>query len=237
MSGTKMKRFFVTGTDTDVGKTLVSVALLECLKQKGLRTAALKPVAAGCEYGMDESGNNILLNEDALALQRAITENLPYTSINPLALAPAIAPHIAASQIKQTLTAEGLIKECEKVLNVDCDALLIEGAGGWRVPLNESETLADFAQILDAPVILVVGVRLGCISHAILTAEAIIRDGLNVVAWVANQVDADMPVAEENIATLKERFDFPFLGHIPFLSKPSEIDTSKFLDIDKILED
>lgn len=232
-----MKRFFVTGTDTDVGKTLVSVALLRGLKHKGLSTAALKPVAAGCEYSIDESGNNILLNEDALALQKAMTANLPYTSVNPLALAPAIAPHIAAAQIKKTITVEGLVKECKQALNSDCDALLIEGAGGWRVPLNESETLADFAQILGAPVILVVGVRLGCISHAILTAEAIIRDGLNVVAWVANQVDADMPVAKENIATLKERFDFPFLGHIPFLSNPSAIDTSKFLDIDKILED
>lgn len=113
--------------------------------------------------------------------------------------------------------------------------MLVEGAGGWRVPLNDTETMADLALMLGMPVVLVVGMRLGCINHAILSAEAITRDGLSIAGWVANQIDPDMPVIDENIATLTQRFPFPLLGHIPFLSKPSGIDAAKFLDIDKLL--
>lgn len=226
-----MKRFFIAGTDTDIGKTLVSTALLELAKGRGLKTAALKPVAAGCEL----SGEG-LQNDDALALQRAITEPLPYSSINPVALEPAIAPHIAAAQIDKILDAESLHQACEPVLSGEHDFLLAEGAGGWRVPLNAHETMADIATAMQMPVILVVGMRLGCISHALLTAEAIVGDGLPIAAWVANQVDADMPYVDENLASLAHRFDFPCLGHIPFLSNPSAINAAEFLDIGKLLD-
>jgi len=231
-----MNHFFVTGTDTDVGKTFVSVALLEAAKNKSLTTAALKPIAAGCHYRVNEAGDKVLVNDDALALQEVITASLPYSSINPITLEPAIAPHIAASQTRLELNTHMLKAACLPVLELGHHFVLVEGAGGWRVPLNRDETLADFAKLLDIPVILVVGIRLGCINHALLSAEAIIRDGLKIAAWVANQIDGEMPVAEENIETLKGIFEFPLLGHIPFLSKSSKIDASGFLDIDKLLE-
>jgi dethiobiotin synthetase len=213
---------------------LVCVALLVAAKTRGLKTTALKPVAAGCKRSLSEAG--LLLNQDALNLQYAITEALPYSTLNPIALEPAIAPHIAAFQEDSVLSAESIYQACQPALSTGCDFMLVEGAGGWRVPLNDKETMADLTVMLNIPVILVVGMRLGCINHALLSAEAIANDGLTIAGWVANQVDPAMPVVDENIATLTKRFPFPFLGHIPFLSKPSGIDASGFLDIDKLLE-
>jgi dethiobiotin synthetase len=161
------KTFFIAGTDTDVGKTLVAAGLLVAAKNHGLTTAALKPLAAGCEK--TESG---LRNADALLLQSVITQPLMYEQINPIALESAIAPHIAAQQEKRILSADRIAGFCRGSLN-QADFTLVEGAGGWRVPLNPQETLADVAKILRLPVILVVGVRLGCINHALLTVEAI----------------------------------------------------------------
>jgi len=235
-----MKRFFVAGTDTNVGKTLVSVALLEAAKAKGLKTTALKPVAAGCERGLSEPDATLpvtqLLNKDALDLQDAITEALPYSILNPIALEPAIAPHIAALQQSSVLGAERIYQSCQPALSTASDFMLIEGAGGWRVPLNDKQTMADLAVMFACPVVLVVGMRLGCINHGLLSAEAIANDGLTVAGWVANQVDPVMSVVDENIETLTQRFPFPLLGHIPFLSKPSGIEASRFLDIDKLLD-
>jgi dethiobiotin synthetase len=205
------KAFFIAGTDTDVGKTLVAAGLLIAAKNSGLTTVALKPVAAGCEK--TAAG---LRNADALLLQSVITESLVYEQINPIALEAAIAPHIAAQQEKRSLSADRLAGFCRGSLN-QAQLTLIEGAGGWRVPLNPSETLADLAKILRLPVILVVGVRLGCINHALLTVEAIRNDGLPLVGWVANCVDADMPVLEENIQSLAARIPAPCLGVIPWL--------------------
>jgi dethiobiotin synthetase len=205
------KAFFIAGTDTDVGKTLVAAGLLIAAKNSGLTTVALKPVAAGCEK--TAAG---LRNADALLLQSVITESLVYEQINPIALEAAIAPHIAAQQEKRSLSADRLAGFCRGSLN-QAQLTLIEGAGGWRVPLNPSETLADLAKILRLPIILVVGVRLGCINHALLTVEAIRNDGLPLVGWVANCVDADMPVLEENIQSLAARIPAPCLGVIPWL--------------------
>lgn len=208
------KQFFVAGTDTNVGKTLIAAGLLLVAKNQGLRTAALKPVAAGCEK--TDAG---LRNDDALLLQSVITEPLVYEQINPITLQAAIAPHIAAAQEKRVLSADRIAGFCRGSLS-QAEFTLVEGAGGWRVPLNPRETMADLVRILHLPVILVVGVRLGCISHALLTVEAIRNDGLPLVGWVANCVDADMPVLQENIESLAMRIPAPCLGVVPWLESP-----------------
>lgn len=225
-----MEKFFITGTDTDVGKTLVSMALLQLARESNLSTAAVKPVAAGCSQSTDGLRNN-----DALALQSIITAALAYDEINPIALEPAIAPHIAANNIACVLSVKSLAEKCEQVFQKNYDFVLVEGAGGWRVPLNATETLADLAALLRIPVVLVVGLKLGCINHALLTLEAIRNDGLVVSGWVANQIDKNMAVVGENVETLVQRLPCPFLGHIPFLDNPSAASASRFLDIKKLL--
>jgi dethiobiotin synthetase len=227
------KAFFITGTDTNVGKTLIAAGLLVAAKNKGLTTAALKPVAAGCEK-TDEG----LRNSDALLLQSVITQPLEYDQMNPYALEAAIAPHIAAQQEKRSLSVDRLSGFCRGVLS-SADFTLLEGAGGWRVPLNARETLADLAKNLQLPVIIVVGVRLGCINHALLTFEAIVRDGLPVAGWVANCVDPDMPVLQENIDSLRTRLPIPCLGVVPFLAEQSPEVVANYFDeaeVQKIFE-
>lgn len=218
------KAFFITGTDTNVGKTLVAAGFLVAAKNKGLTTAALKPVAAGCEK-TDEG----LRNSDALLLQSVITQSLAYDQINPYALEAAIAPHIAAQQEKRSLSVDRLSGICRGVLS-SAQFTLVEGAGGWRVPLNARETLADLAKNLELPVIMVVGIRLGCINHALLTFEAIARDGLSVAGWVANCVDADMSVLQENIDSLRARLPIPCLGVIPYLTDASPDKVASYFD-------
>jgi dethiobiotin synthetase len=206
------KAFFVTGTDTDVGKTVVSCGLLAALNARGLSTAAIKPVAAGCEQTADG-----LRNDDALRLQQAMSLSLHYDEINPVALAPAIAPHIAAGQAGRRVNLAQLIGVSRGVLMHKADVTLIEGAGGWRVPLNAREFLSGLAVQLNLPVIMVVGMRLGCISHALLTAEAIARDGLTLAGWVANRCVAQMDCYEENVAAIRDRLHAPLLGEVPYL--------------------
>lgn len=222
--------FFVTGTDTGVGKTLISVALLQAANAKGLSTAGLKPIAAGCEKTPDG-----LRNEDAVLLQQAMSEELSYEQINPIALEPPMAPHVAAEQAGKRISAERLAGFCRGVLMQRTDFVVVEGAGGWRVPINHRETLASLPRLLNLPVILVVGMRLGCLNHALLTAEAIRRDGLPLAGWVANVIDPNMPALDECIATLEQVLPAPCLGHIPFLNNPSDIDAKSALDIDKLL--
>lgn len=207
------KTFFVTGTDTDAGKTLVACALLSLAKRSGLTTAAVKPVAAGCEKVGDS-----LRNADALALQAQCNPALLYEQINPVAFLPAIAPHIAAQQSGREITVNRLVGLCRGVTYGRAALTVIEGAGGWRVPLNTRETLADLARELNHPIILVVGMKLGCINHALLTYEAIVRDGLVVAGWVANCVQPHMDVLEQNLATLIQRLPAPCLGVVPHLT-------------------
>lgn len=204
------RTYFVTGTDTEVGKTAVSCALLEAARRAGRSTAAVKPVAAGC----DSEGRN----EDALALQQSISMSLPYAQINPVALQPAIAPHIAAEQVGRRLQADRLAGLCRGVMGLGADLVLIEGAGGWRVPLGPRETFADIAINLQVDVILVVAMRLGCINHALLTAEAISRDGLRLAGWVANQPGPEMSCHRENLDTLRRWLPAPLLGELPRLA-------------------
>ncbi|HSX49463.1 MAG TPA: dethiobiotin synthase [Cellvibrio sp.] len=224
------KTFFIAGTDTDVGKTLVAAGLLVAAKNQGLTTAALKPLAAGSQK--TEAG---LRNSDALLLQSVITQPLVYEQINPIALEAAIAPHIAAQQEKRVLSADRIAGFCRGSLN-QADFTLVEGAGGWRVPLNPQETLADVAKILRLPVILVVGMRLGCINHALLTAEAIRNDGLQLAGWVANCIDADMPVLHENIHSLAMRIPAPCLGVVPWLDDATPASVAALLDPDALAQ-
>lgn len=219
--------WFVTGTDTEVGKTAISCALLHAAAARGLRTAAVKPVAAGC----DEAGHN----EDALALQAAMTEALPYAQVNPVALAPPLAPHIAAAQAGKRLQVSRLAGVCRGVATGPADFVLVEGAGGWRVPLNERETLADLARELGLGVILVVGMRLGCINHALLTAEAVSRDGLPLAGWVANQCGERMSSHRENVETLRRWLPAPLLGELPHLTPFDALKASEYLDISWLL--
>jgi len=226
-----MSTFFVSGTDTDAGKTFVSTALLAAAQVKGLSTAAVKPVAAGA--AATETG---LRNDDALALQAAMTMSLPYEQINPVCFEPAIAPHIAAAQLNKHVTASRLSGFCRGVMMKGADLTLIEGAGGWRVPLNPRENLSHLVQELKVPVILVVGMRLGCINHALLSAEAIVNDGLQIAGWVANRIDPNMACYEENLATLKARLPFACLGEVPWMPDAEPIEAAAFLDIGKMLK-
>ena len=224
------RKFFITGTDTGVGKTLISTALLAAADKRGLTTAAIKPVAAGCRRTVDG-----LRNDDALALQAIINQPLNYKQINPIALEPAIAPHIALQQVNQTVTIEQLAAHCRTVMAIGAECVVIEGAGGWRVPLNDKETLADLPKIIKLPTILVVGMRLGCLNHALLTAEAIRQDGVELIGWIANQIDPEMHAYRENIASLRQRLPVPCIGEVPFISEKASSAVAHYLDIDCIL--
>jgi dethiobiotin synthetase len=215
---------FITGTDTDVGKTVVACGFLAAANQQGLRTAAIKPVAAGCE--VTEQG---MTNTDALQLQAAASHKLAYQQINPIALEPAIAPHIAAAEAGVRMSASRLVGYCRGVSLMPVDMVVIEGAGGWRVPINSRETLADVARELECAVIVVVGMRLGCLNHALLTMEAIRGDGLRIAGWVANILDPEMPRLQENIDTLKQCINEPCLGTVPRLEDLSPEQVATFL--------
>ncbi|MBX2807425.1 MAG: dethiobiotin synthase [Cellvibrionaceae bacterium] len=223
--------FFIAGTDTDSGKTFVSLALLQAAKCKGWPTAALKPVAAGVQHTAQGDAN-----EDALLLQAAATTALRYQDVNPLALPLAIAPHIAAAQADRPIVVDDLLRHCKSQLNQWAHSFaVVEGAGGWRVPLDAHHTMADMVRGLGLPVILVVGLRLGCLNHALLTVEAIARDGLPLAGWVANQIDHQMLFVEDNICCLRQRIEAPYLGHIPFMHNRQAMDAAQYLDIDRLL--
>ncbi|MGE8345827.1 dethiobiotin synthase [Pseudomonas helleri] len=219
--------YFITGTDTDVGKTTIAAGLLYAAREAGLSTVAGKPVASGCE--ITSQG---LRNADALALMAESSVTLTYDEVNPVAFEPPIAPHIAAREAGQVVNVQTLLAPMRHVLDQQADFTLIEGAGGWRVPLSGQDSLSDLAQALDLPVILVVGVRLGCISHALLTAEAIACDGLQLAGWVANIIGPKTARLEENLATLAERLPAPCLGRVPKLKTASAQAVAEHLQLD-----
>lgn len=208
-----IKGYFITGTDTDVGKTVISTGIIHALQQQGYRVGAMKPVAAGCTA--TPTG---LRNSDALQLQQQSDLKLPYETLNPYAFAPAIAPHIAAADLNVRVDLETLFQHYQTIA-AQSDTVVVEGAGGWQVPLNDFQTIADLAKRLQLPVILVVGMQLGCISHTLLTVESIRAAKLPLAGWVANQIDPHMERIEENIATLEQRIDAPLLGQIPYLAQ------------------
>lgn len=205
--------YFVTGTDTGVGKTLISVALLHAVSARGDRVAGFKPVAAGC----DAQG----MNEDVLALQAASAPELATEQINPYKFSPAIAPHLAAEQAGITINLAHIL-ERYRALKAQVDSIIVEGVGGFEVPLNRTETTADLARELALPVILVVGMRLGCLNHALLTWRAIVDSGLECAGWVANTLDPQMPFLEDNISSLYDRLGVPLLAVVPYQPVPAE---------------
>ena len=205
------KTYFVTGTDTDVGKTVVSSALMQKAVKLGYNVAGYKPIASGCEWTADG-----LRNSDALILKSSGSVAVEYDWVNPYAFEPAIAPHFAAkaqgTHIELSVLTQGLTR-----LQSKANWLLVEGAGGWRVPVDDQLFLSDWVTENKLPVILVVGVKLGCLSHAILTAEAIVRDGLPLVGWVANHVELESAQDQAMIQTLCDHLPCPLLGEIPFI--------------------
>lgn len=218
-----MKQYFVTGTDTEVGKTYVTCHFLRAATQAKLTSIGYKPIAAGCDLVDGE-----WVNEDAANIQKASGLSLPISEINPIALKPPIAPHIAASEAGVELTQDAIEKGLNHLQSYNVDFLLMEGAGGWRLPLslgNENAPtryLSDVVKSLNMPVILVVGMRLGCLNHAMLTAEAILADGLTIAGWVANDVTGNMTRYDENLASLKAMMPAPLLAEIPFKAEPSD---------------
>jgi len=206
---------FVTGTDTEIGKTLTSSALLHALVKQGVRACGMKPVAAGAEMRDGE-----LHNDDADQLIAAGNVTMLQSLTTPYMLKEPAAPHIAAAMEGVTIDAVPILAAYLEIAAAT-DAVVVEGVGGFRVPLNDSFDTADLAQQLDLPVILVVGLRLGCINHALLTVEAIEARGLTLVGWVANELETEMNFADENVAALEQRIAAPLLGRIPRLEQPT----------------
>ncbi|MHB1352100.1 MAG: dethiobiotin synthase [Thiobacillus sp.] len=206
MSG---RGLFVTGTDTGVGKTRVAVALIHALRAQGLNVAAMKPVAAGCAPGA--------LNEDVSALLQAANVAAELRDVNPYSFEPAIAPHIAAELAGVTIDLD-VIAAAYRRLAAAADVVVVEGAGGWRVPLNDSEDMATLARGLGLSAVLVVGLRLGCVNHALLSAASIASAAVPWTGWIANRLDPAMPCEAQNLAALQARLPGPFLGVQPFLT-------------------
>lgn len=219
--------YFIAGTDTDVGKTTIAAGLLHAARLQGLSTLGAKPVASGCT--MTAKG---LRNSDAQALIDESSIKLDYQQVNPFAFEPAIAPHVAAREAGVALEVAALARAMRHVLDQGADFTLVEGAGGWRVPLSDQANLSDLAIALRLPVILVVGVRLGCINHALLSAEAIARDGLQLAGWVANVIEPKTARLEENLASLAERLPAPCLGRVPKLKQASADAVAEHLQLD-----
>ncbi len=214
--------YFITGTDTGVGKTLISCALLHGFAAQGKRVAGLKPVAAGC----DVDGRN----EDAEALRAASSMRLTYAQVNPYCLPYAIAPHLAARRAGVHIELKHILTSCQELAG-RTEELIVEGAGGFLVPLNDRQTGADLAREMDLPVIVVVGMRLGCISHALLTVRAIAEYRLECAGWVANVLDENMPALQENIESLRERIEAPLLGVVPHMVVPDAQAVAAHLDL------
>lgn len=209
--------YFVTGTDTGVGKTTVTLALVAAMRNRGLKVAAMKPVAAGMDWKQGRWAN-----DDVSRLFDAANTRSAWEVVNPYAFQPPIAPHIAAAQAGVTIELDH-IASCYAALEKQADVVVVEGAGGFLVPLTEKTDMADLAQMLDASVILVVGMRLGCLNHALLTAEAIFRRKLRWGGWVANVLDPTMQALEENIVALEARLPKPYLGRLTLAPTPSSL--------------
>ena len=202
--------WFVTGTDTGVGKTRIAAALCRALAARSISVAAMKPVASGCSVTPEG-----LRNDDALALLAAMTVRARYSDVNPYAFAPAIAPHIAAQEAGIRIDFDVLDRAFER-LRMQSQAMIVEGAGGWLAPLDATRGFADLAAHWRMDVVLVVGMRLGCLNHALLTAESIERRGLRLRGWVANAIDPGFERLPENIASLRNRLRAPCLGNFSF---------------------
>ncbi|WP_057956446.1 dethiobiotin synthase [endosymbiont of Ridgeia piscesae] len=217
--------FFVTGTDTGCGKTEITLGLMRQMKDCGCRTLGMKPVASGAVP--TPAG---LRNEDASRIRAESSTAVPYEWVNPYAFEPPIAPHLAAQQAGVSIRLETIL-QAYQWLAAQGDCTVVEGVGGWRVPLEAGLSVSDLPQALQLPVILVVGLRLGCINHALLSAEAILATGVELVGWVANHVDPDMLIQQENLQSLKALMPAPCVGEVPFLAQPDAAAVSACLTL------
>ena len=217
----------VTGTDTGIGKTWVSAGLMRGISAIGLRVAVMKPIASGCRRTRDG-----LRNEDAEILQSLASVPSPYELVNPVSLLDAVAPHIAAARAGLQIDL-AVIRAAYQQLRAQTDAVVVEGIGGWRVPISASSTTADLVRELELPVVLVVGLRLGCINHALLSAEVMAADGIPLAGWVANSLSAGYAEGTETINYLSEQIAAPLIGTIPFLEEflPDQIAATLAVDL------
>ncbi|MBB4728438.1 dethiobiotin synthase [Xanthomonas arboricola] len=204
----QLPALYVTGTDTGIGKTMASTALLHALRRQGHTAVGMKPVASGCEHTPQG-----WRNEDALALQAASAPQPDYATLNPYALPAPLAPELAAADVGVTLSLEPIALAFAQ-LRAQAEVVVVEGVGGWAAPLSADLDQADLVRALKLPVVLVVGIRLGCINHARLSAAAIAADGLDCIGWIANEVDPQMERIEENIGMLRQRLAMPCWGRI-----------------------
>jgi dethiobiotin synthetase len=227
----KARGIFVTGTDTGVGKTIISLGLMRLLQDAGLKVAAMKPVATGAFW---QDGR--LVNEDALSLQANASIRLDYNQVNPFVFELPVSPHIAAKKAGREIDFQRILQVYEE-LTGSADCVVVEGVGGWEVPLNERQRVADLVRVLDLPVLLVVGLRLGCLNHALLTQRAIENAGANCLGWIANQIEPDFLLSIENIETLEHSLDWPLLAVVPFKSEKEFVARDIFPTVtkDKIL--
>ncbi len=209
--------FFITGTDTGVGKTYVSVALLKILKAKGVSAIGIKPLASGSEFI-----NGVLSNEDARELQKYSTFPLSYSNINPYAFVEPIAPHIAAALSETRLCVDDIILKTFEALHCEAAIKIIEGVGGWDVPLNERELMSDLVKKINPKILLVVAMRVGCLNHAILSYKSIVQKKLKLSGWIANCIDPTMRYVDENIDTLKHHLPIPCLGIVKYSEAPEK---------------
>ena len=208
-----MQGFFITGTDTEIGKTYVSSFLIKIFSEENLKVAGMKPVASGAKCI-----DGTLKNDDALSLIQASNVDVDYENVNPYVFETAVSPHIAAEQAGIEVKFSE-IKKCFERLKEISDVVVVEGVGGWYAPISCHTTVADLAETLQLPIILVVGLRLGCLNHALLTAQALRQSGLPIAGWIANHVEKDFSFADKNISTLKHYLnDFPFLGSVSYQS-------------------
>ncbi|WP_423807174.1 dethiobiotin synthase [Photobacterium damselae] len=222
------KAFFVTGTDTEVGKTVATRAILHAAGHADIKMSGYKPVASGSSR--TEGG---LRNSDALYIQEASVVELSYQEVNPYAFEEPVSPHLAAEREKRTIEFEVLTQGLDN-LKQKSDVVLVEGAGGWRVPVAREQFLSQWVQQQKMPVILVVGVKLGCLSHAMLTAEAIERDGLEVVGWIANRINPGEENYAENIQMLEAQLPGKKLGEIPYMPGIKKRNLAQYIDLSEL---
>ena len=224
-----MNCIFMTGTDTGVGKTTVSAALMRQLNNAGYKTFGIKPLASGGSLNSE----GVLVNEDALCLQQSASIKREYSVVNPLIFEDYIAPHLAAKNAGVRLTASSVMEALKQSIQAEADFNIIEGAGGWSVPLNDYELISDVITTLKIPTILVVGVKLGCLNHAILTQESIMQSQVPFLGWIGNRIEADTLAADENIETLKQWLKVPMLGIVPYGIENHLV--NQWIDIDHLL--
>ncbi|MFC1602358.1 dethiobiotin synthase [Pseudomonadota bacterium] len=210
-----MNGFFITGTDTSCGKTEITLGLMQLLQDDRKIVLGMKPIASGATATAEG-----LRNEDAVRIQAQGTIQVNYSDINPYVYKPPIAPHLAAEQANEEIDLN-VISTRYMSLMAQADCVIVEGVGGWRVPFNREQSAADLVQMLNMPVILVVGLKLGCINHALLSAESIQASDIRLAGWVANEVEPNMLCSDKNIATLQAAIKSPCLGVVPYMKNPS----------------